>query len=86
MCNNNCRQGRACTCGVSSTTLTISEQSLALLILDNEVHNNQAEVNRLAARLRQAQIDYDLAAVRLEKNKRLLSQAQDSIKKIDWRY
>lgn len=68
------------------TPLTISEHSLALLILDNEVDNNQAELNRLAARLRQAQIDYDLAAVRLDKNKRLLSQALDSIKKIDWSY
>ena len=65
---------------VCVSTVSLSESGLALLLLENELNNNDAEVNRLTARLREAETLLAEAIQRRHENRKKLAQVLGSIK------
>ncbi len=62
------------------STVSLSEAGLSLLLLENELNNNDAEVNRLTARLREAETLLAEAIQRRHENRKKLAQVLGSIK------
>lgn len=60
-------------------TLTLSEAGLALILLEHEINNNRAEVNRTLFRLDEAKTNHILAEARLRRNEELLKRAKQVI-------
>lgn len=65
------------------TQLTISESALALILLENELQNNYAEVRRWQRRVDEAQQSLNEAKDRLTCNQELLMKVKANISNAD---
>ena len=66
------------------STVSLSEAGLSLLLLENELNNNDAEVDRLTARLQEAETLLAEAIQRRRENRKKLAQVLGSIKDHYW--
>lgn len=57
-----------------SQPVSLSKAGLALILLENELQNNDAEVNRLTERLREAEMLLNAAIARRQENLNKLSR------------
>lgn len=68
------------------TQTTISQQGLALILIENELENNYAEVRRWQRRADEAQVMLNEAKSRLTRNQETLSRLKNAIGKNNWIY